>query len=203
MPASEFEQLTVFFGELNPEQGHVYARLDAGDRLESVRLQGHISGPHNILTRTLPASVPLHDLGPGPSKLSRAILPDPCFWAPGEPYLYDVHLQLVNRTQNIYETDRCLGLRSFGVHRQQLLLKAEPWRLAAVEVSSVEQRDVAAWRTSGLAQLVTDPSDDQCDRASREGVLLIAQADGSHRGRFGKGDQEVESSRSGRHRCLA
>ncbi len=177
MSQLNLEQLLVFYGELSPEQAYVYVRLDGGDSLSSARLKGQIVGPRSSLTRTLPATVTLQDLGPGPSKLARAVMPDPCFWAPGEPYLYDVHVQLVGRTKVLAETRRTLGLRMCGVRDHQLLWEARRWHVFGATESRVEAASWPAWRQSGLAKLLISPTDLQCEEASEEGVMLIAHTD--------------------------
>jgi hypothetical protein len=65
-----WNQLVTFYGDLNPQLAHIYARLP-GDR-NTCRLQGRVEGPVSKLTRTLPCQVPLSDLGPGDSLLAVA-----------------------------------------------------------------------------------------------------------------------------------
>ena len=82
----DVSQLVVFHGDLNQNLAHVYVQLSVADATH-LRLRGQVRGPRSALTRTLPASIPLTDLGPGPSALARALVPDPCFWEPGQPFL--------------------------------------------------------------------------------------------------------------------
>ncbi len=177
MPDITLEHLVVFHGELSPQQAHVYVRLDGGDSLSSWRLQGRITGPHNALTRTLPATVALQDLGPGPSKLARAIVPDPCYWLPGEPYQYDVHVQLVGPQGIVAATERTIGLRAFGTCDRQLLLEAQRWQLCGAAEESVETAAWPAWRETGMTKFLRSPSHLQCQQASAEGVMLIAHVE--------------------------
>lgn len=172
---ADLSHLAVFHGDLNSQQAHVYAQLSRPALPGSWQLQGMVRGPRNRLTRTLPAQVALHDLGPGPSLLARAVLPDPCFWAPGEPYVYDVHVELVRDRQVVASHDRVLGLRMLGVREQGLSLESKPWQLHGAADHSVTQANWDDWRRAGLARLVWNPNEPCCREASEEGVMLIAQ----------------------------
>ncbi len=172
--ASEF---VVFHGDLNPQVAHVYVQLPSAPA-QDMRLRGHVHGPRSRLTRTLPASVPLTDLGAGPSVLARALVPDPCYWGPGQPYLYDVEVELCRGNRPLFSFRQTLGVRSFGLHGRRLLLQSRPWTLVGCYETSVTAASNSAWRDSQAVRVVMDPSERVCQEASEEGVMLIAELRG-------------------------
>ena len=174
-PLPNLDQLVVFHGGLNAQEAHVYLRLDVGQPAGVARLRGHIQGPLNLLTRTLPATIPFHDRGPGSGLLAGSVVPDPCFWAPGQPYLYDVQAQLVIHHDVVAEASFAFGMRMCGVQAGQLFLEARPWTLLGAAEQRVKNSDLSAWREASLVRLVCNPTEDFCERASREGVMMIAE----------------------------
>src|SRR5687767_12799952 len=94
-------QLDVFYGDLSVNRAYVYARLPRPVEDAGLSLVGQVRGPRCRLAEMLPASVPLVDLGPGPTLLAQAMIPDPCFWSPDLPAIYDVTVNLLRGTEII------------------------------------------------------------------------------------------------------
>ncbi|MHB8957841.1 MAG: hypothetical protein ACYC4U_33245 [Pirellulaceae bacterium] len=170
----DLNPVVVFHGDLSPNLAHVYVQLP-GPRASDLQLRGQVRGPRSLLTRTLPASIRLTDLGPGPSTLARALIPDPCFWAPGHPFLYDVEVELWRGREVVRSLCQTLGLRRLGMQGGQLLLESHPWVLLGCHDTSVDASPWDVWRELQVARVVLDPSEELCQQASEEGVVLIAQ----------------------------
>ncbi len=181
----DLELLQVFAGESNPAEMRVYARLASpGQTDPAVQLSGVVEGPRSELAHTLPATIPLRDLGPGASYLAQAIVPDPCFWSPGAPFLYRVHVELRRDGKTLAKTVREVGLKMLGASGRRLLLEGKNWVLRGAKPEAADAADLAQWRENRLAMLAParddspqddSPQDDSlCERASRAGVLLVA-----------------------------
>lgn len=167
----------IFVGEANPAEARFYARMP-WDAESSPVLVGIVSGPSCRYARTLPARVALVDQGPGSSLLAQAIVPDPCFWTPDLPFLYDVEVQLrpgSRYTMPLPLARRTVGIRPLGVRGNRLVLEGKTWVLRGAQVASVGDFPLAAWHDAGAAMLVADPTDELCNEASRVGVLLLAE----------------------------
>ncbi len=171
--SAEESRFVVFHGDVNPHRGHVYVQGPAVPHRDW-QLRGQVHGPRSRLTRTLPATVPLQDLGAGPSALARALVPDPCCWTPGRPYLYDVEVEIWSGARQLDAFRQPLGLRRFGLDRGRFLLEGQPWPLVGCYDSSVLAGGWQAWRELEVARVVADPSEAICEEASEEGVVLIA-----------------------------
>ena len=166
-------EVVIFHGDVNPQVAHVYVQL-LSTPTSDWQLRGCVRGPRSRLTRTLPATVRLEDLGSGPSTLARALVPDPCDWAPGQPYLYDVEVELCRGSEPVHSFSQELGVRSFGIDGSRLVLQGQPWTVAGCYDTSVTAAPWHAWREFGVAQVVVNPPERVCEEASNEGVVLIA-----------------------------
>src|SRR5262245_20393161 len=111
----------VFYGATDPAATQVYVRWQADSPVggSALKLDGVVRGPFNELARTLPAAAALTDQGPGTSLLARAVLPDPCYWMPGAPYVYAVDVEVRAGSRVVAQAQRILGIRPLGVaHRR-------------------------------------------------------------------------------------
>jgi hypothetical protein len=127
----------------------------------------------------LPATVSLRDLGPGPTLLGEAIVPDPCFWSPESPALYDVEVALVNDRGEAYEsTIRQLGIRSLGI-RGSLYLEGKRWVVRGAERAIDPSAPVSAWREAWCSPLVASRDEGFLEEASRLGVVAVVAVAGS------------------------
>src|SRR3954454_21595882 len=109
---NDIPDLDVFYGELTATRALVYARLPRPADDAGLSLTGQVRGPRCLHAQTLPLTAPLTDLGPGPTLLARAVIPEPSFWSPDVPSIYDVTVQLRRGTQTVAQTRREIGLRS-------------------------------------------------------------------------------------------
>ncbi len=180
MPVLLPAHLDVFYGAVDPAAAHVYVRWSASDEvdLRALSLGGTIRGPFNHLARTLPATVRLVDQGPGESLLARAIVPDPCYWVPGAPYLYNVRVEARDGGRVIAEAQRTLGIRALGAAGRRFRLAGKGWLPRAIHrdlVKGPNADDLAAWRELGAVMIARSPGDNLCRQASEQGVLIFAE----------------------------
>lgn len=180
MPVLLPAQLEVFYGATDPAAAHVYVRWPTSEpeELRRLSLGGTIRGPFNHLARTLPATVPLADQGPGESLLARAILPDPCYWVPGAPYLYTAHVAARDGRRVVAEAEHTLGIRPLGAAGRRFKLAGKGWLPRAIHRDLLREEDAddfAAWRELGAVMIARSPTDDLCRQASEQGVLIFAE----------------------------
>jgi len=119
--------LDVFWTELSPTRAVVYARLTNVDYDADWRLSGTIRGPRSSRHQTLPATFSFTDLGPGPTHLARCVIPDPSYWSPESPNLYDVMIELHRREEATLVERRQLGFRPILAGERYLLREGKTW----------------------------------------------------------------------------
>jgi hypothetical protein len=170
---SELPLLDVFFGELTVHRASVYARLPRPANDEGVKISGEVRGPRSRRAQTLPVTVPLVDLGQGPTLLARAVVPDPNFWSPDNPAIYDVTVNLLQNGKTLATSRRSIGFRPLGARKQQFRSEAKNWVLRGVCASSTTAKSPAEWQSSASAY-VADYHTDRFVEASELGVPAIA-----------------------------
>ncbi len=167
-------RLEVFFGKTSDAVAYVYAQLP-GVSDGGYQLNGQLTGPVCRYAETLPARSQLLDRGPGASLLAAAAVPEPCFWTPEMPHLYDLEVELRRGGQLVATARRTFGFRNLGAAGGKLIYDAKRWVLRAVDAGHVPQSELPAWRDASAAMYARMPSDALCEEASRIGVLLVAE----------------------------
>ncbi|MEX2114650.1 MAG: hypothetical protein WD845_15765 [Pirellulales bacterium] len=174
-PADFDQQLEVFFGRTSDAVAYVYARLPGVAADGSWQLRGQLTGPLCRYAETLPAHLPLVDRGAGPSLLAAATVPEPCYWTPEMPHLYDVEVELLRGNKAVANARRVFGFRNLGAAGGKLLYDGKRWVLRAVMAEEVPPAALIDWRDASAAMVVSSLTDALCEEASRVGVLLVAE----------------------------
>lgn len=174
--------LEVFHGQATTAEARFYARLRATAE-PGWQLTGEVVGPFSQRTRCLPATVkfrrpwkpPSAADSPDSGLLVEAVVPDPCFWQPEQPFYYEVAVRLVAGDTTLVEVRRQLGVRPLGAHGRRFYMQGKPWVLRAVTPgSSLADGDWLDALELGTTLLVAHPPAELCEQANRHGVLIMA-----------------------------
>lgn len=171
MSGSLLESLDVFYGELTPARATVYARLEGLESTDGLSLSGFVRGPRCFYSKTLPASFRLQDAGPGPSLLAKSLVPDPSYWSPDTPHIYDVTVELRKGADIIASEVRQIGFKPLGISGRSFTWEGKPWVLRGVQQTSTVETDLLAWKQHA-AVLVGLPRSDELRTLSERGVLV-------------------------------
>ena len=118
----------------------------------------------------------LVDLGGGPTLLARAVMPDPNFWSPDAPSIYDVTVNLQQHSKILATARRSVGLRALGVRDRRIHFEGKNWVLRGVTASASIARHPADWHSASAAY-VAEHNIERFVEASELGVLAIAYVD--------------------------
>lgn len=170
------DELDIFYGAMSPQVARVFARLKRaeGEAGADWTLSGHVRGPQCDYTRTLPATIPFRDLGPGATMLAQAVVPDPCYWSPSLPHLYQLHVELRHEGRTIDTFERLWGIRPLGPHGRDFLLAGKRWVMRGVRRDQVAIEDLPRWRETGAVLVQENPTEELCAQASKVGVFILA-----------------------------
>ena len=172
MPDNLLDNLDVFYGELTPARGTVYARLEGLASTDGLSLSGTVRGPRCFYSSTLPATFRLQDAGPGPALLAKALIPDPSYWSPDTPHIYDVTVELRKGGDLIDSEVRQIGFKPLGISGRHFTWEGKPWVLRGASNQTVNADDLSDWQDRSTSILFTEPpTDDQLEAASTRGVL--------------------------------
>ena len=177
------DELDVFLGEAAAHSAQLYARLPRPADAHAWSIQGVVRGPFLPNGRTLPAAIRLVDAGPGPTLLAKAVIPDPCFWSPDSPVLYEVSLQVLHQGLEVAADLRRLGIRRLGTAQRSFRFESRRWVLRGIDLRQVlgetagaaGARALPAWRELAAAVVALDPDDALCAAAAHEGVVVVGR----------------------------
>jgi hypothetical protein len=167
------DNLDVFYGELTPARATIYARLEGLKNTDGLSLSGYVRGPRCFYSKTLPATFRLQDAGPGPSLLSKSLVPDPSYWSPETPHTYDVTVELRKGTDIIASDVRQIGFKPLGISGRSFTWEGKPWVLRGVTDQTADANSIATWQDRSNSLIFLDPPlDEQLRVASERGILV-------------------------------
>ncbi len=178
-PADWSERVELFFGAASESMCRVYARLDtsdtdgAGDA--AWKLTGSLTGPTCEYAATLPATCSLVDAGPGPMPLAKGLVPDPCYWTPSMPHLYQATVEIQRSGQTVGVVERTFGMRPLAASGRGLRFGSKSWVVRGARRETLTVDELSEWHAAEVAVLISAPDDALCEAASRQGVLLLAE----------------------------
>jgi hypothetical protein len=170
-------ELQLFVGEASQAEARVYAALHRGSLPGNAELAGELVGPNCRYSQTLAARIRFVDRGPGPALLAEAVVPDPCFWTPELPFMYDAELRIspsdaAKAISTPAVMQRPLGIRRLGVQRRSIYLDAKRFVLRGVRLDAPGVEALKNAREAASALYVENPNDVFLREASEEGVVL-------------------------------
>lgn len=175
------DQIEVFFGATSELESKIYLCAVGPD---AQLLQGRIRGPFCKYSETLPADYRCSPLASGHSGL-QAIVPDPCFWTPELPFVYEVTVRVASVAGEQQTVQLPLGIRPLAVLSAALRYAGRRYVMRMVDLAAVSESFsepdllLAACRETGTVLLLPQADDALFEAASREGVLLAVRVAGS------------------------
>lgn len=165
--------LQVFHGDASVNLARVYVRI-ATPSTRNLQLAGHIEGPVNAYSETLPARFALCDRGPGPSLLAEGRIVDPCFWTIDSPAQYRITVELRDDRSLLATADWDLGIRACAVRGSHIYWSTRRSVLRAIEHPHVgEPISWTDWRHEYTCVYYPSPHTAQLAEISRAGVPAI------------------------------
>jgi hypothetical protein len=153
---------------------------EASGDISDVTMRGHVVGPLAAHARTLPLRTPLKAGGVSSGALvSTAIVNETCFWEPGAPHWYKVHVSLCRGDEVIDEVNRTVGVRPLAVTADGLRLNGRAHELRAVSSAKMSRQLREACLAEKLALAVDEVTDADLAAASESGLPLIVPVGGT------------------------
>lgn len=187
--------LQIFFGQLTSAEARIYAKLDGVTDSSRIRISGAVAGPSCRYARTLAARIPFRKRAGGADVLAEAIVPDPCFWTPEMPYLYEAYVEVCDGEELVAATSQSLGLRPIAVADRRLLSAGRNFVVRAAHAGSLVDVGCEELHAAEVALAAGRLSDRDCADASETGVLVLAE--------LGETELESELARLTRHAAVA
>lgn len=146
----------------------------------TTELRGRLVGPRTAYARTLEVAHPLRVCPrqpPGePGLAGRIVFPEPCFWDPESPFLYEGFVELWEEGQLVERAELRHGLRRRGLGPRGVRWNGRVLSLRGVARSMLTPDDAAELRQAGCNVLVAPvAATEMWEVADRLGFLMLGR----------------------------
>ncbi len=169
---------------LDPYEAQVHVTVWPEQVTLTTEVRGRLIGPRSAFSRTLEVAYPLRDCRPSDRTLKgdraalacRVVIPEPSFWDPETPLLYEALVELWEDGQLVDRATTCHGLRTRGLGPRGLRWNGQPITLRGVARSALTSQDAADLRRAGCNTLVAPTNVPALwELADRLGFILLGQ----------------------------
>lgn len=155
-------QVVLHNHALDPATAEVWLTVVPEQPGPGLDVRGRLTGPHSAFASTVEIAYHLRPLGPGVPDVRpagaiqrRVVIPEPSFWEPERPFLYEGPVEL-------WQDGKCLdrqvvrhGLSILGLGPDGLRLNARPLKLRGPQTTPVDQQALHELRAQGRNTIVS------------------------------------------------
>ena len=175
--------MTAFWGKVSSIEAELF--VQANDASVSI-LSGHVSGPFCSTTRTLSAQHKLYACADKERQVFKTVLPDPCFWAPGFPFLYQAEIKICVGGEGETSESFPTGIRPLRIRGHDFLYADRRYVMRIVDVPQLVETagsqealfDICL--ETGAVLFLRTPKESICQRATQKGVFLAVQVESTN-----------------------
>ncbi len=166
---------------LDPYESEVTVTVFPERVTPATGVRGRLVGPRSAYARTLEVAYPLRDCRPAensvePGLTCRVVIPEPSFWDPETPFLYEGPVELWDDGRAVDRAEVRHGLRTRGLGASGLRWNGRPITLRGVARSTLTPEDAAALRRAGCNTLVAPASAPEVwNVADRLGFIVLGR----------------------------
>src|SRR5712692_7357047 len=154
---NEFRQLSIRARSLDRTEAELWVLADAAAVTPSTEIRGRLIGPTCPYATTIEVAYPLRPFRELPAGLPpltrRVVIPEPSFWDPVAPFLYQGVVELWQDDRLCMSLKVRHGLCSVQLGAHGLIWNGQPLRLSAVERDSLSAAELPALRELGVNSL--------------------------------------------------
>ena len=175
--------MTAFWGNVSSIEAELF--VQANDASVAI-ISGQVSGPFCSATRTLSAQYKLYASADKGRQVFKAVLPDPCFWAPGFPFLYQAEIKICVSGEGETSESFPLGIRPLTMRGHDFLYAGRRYVMRMVDVPQLVETaghqealfDICL--ETGSVLFLRTPKESICQHATQKGVLLAVQVESTN-----------------------
>jgi hypothetical protein len=181
---NRIRRITVRDRMLTPAQAEVWINVEPEQRTPATELRGRLMGPRCLYSSTIEVAYPLRPLPPDQQQpqagafTQRIVIPEPSFWEPQCPFLYQGPIELWQDGQRCEQVMVSHGLRFFQRSEGELRVNGRPLTLRARRIGACSDEEAALWRQAGYNLLIAPVAANSLvvwEQADRFGFLVLGQ----------------------------
>jgi hypothetical protein len=148
----------------DPAQAELHLQYTGMESFDGAAWKGSVIGPYCHGRQTIAIA---HPLVPGNDDTFMARIPEPCYWSPTAPFLYEL---LLDDTESQLKYRHGWGLQSLVIKRSQFLLNQEKLTLRGVRLTQPLTTELASTLKQADVNLLVIP-------LSQEATTIASLAD--------------------------
>ncbi len=181
--SNHIETIRIMDGRLDPAEAQVWISVCPERATSITQARGRLVGPRCPYATTVEVAYPLrehsreYESTGTPRLFLRAIIPEPCFWDPQSPFLYEGVLELWQGDERCDQIQFTHGLRTLSLGPRGLRCNGRVLSLRGVAVGGCSEAEIRSLHQAGHNTLLASAGTDAevWDLADRFGFLVLAR----------------------------
>lgn len=170
---SMIESIHVRNQSLSPTEATILLHVAVSPSAAPAELRGRLIGPRCRYASTVEVAYPLR---PANKQILRGVIPEPCFWDPQSPFLYQGHLELWSDGELLEQAHFWHGLGVVNLTAAGCRVNGRPLSIQGRVVEGCTEADLFQWHTDGCNTLLTDLANASLwDVGDRLGFLTLGR----------------------------
>ena len=149
----------------------------------TTEIKGRLMGPRSAYASTVEIAYPYRVLARTDHFLLRVLIPEPCFWDPKTPLLYEGPLELWQDGERVEQIWLRHGIRAVQLGEKGLRINGQPGNLQGMFASTFTEEQARRWHGDGVNLVVlpaTDESVELLRHSDRCGLFVLGRIDTPH-----------------------
>lgn len=178
---NRIESILIFDMRLDPMEAEVWLSVAPERVASTTQIRGRLMGPRCPYTSTVEVAYPVREHSREyesegfPRLKLRVLIPEPSFWDPQTPFLYEGPLELWQSGQLCQQVQVKHGLRVTRMGPRALHLNGKPLKVCGMRRNTCTEQQAKVLHGKGYNTLLTSAVEDESlwDMADRWGFLVI------------------------------
>jgi beta-galactosidase/beta-glucuronidase len=177
--ANHIRAVRIVNHRLDPHETELRIHVELAEVTPKTQIKGRLMGPRNVYASTVEVAYPMREVERGTKIVMRVVIPEPSWWEPKTPFLYEGPLELWQDGQICARSRICHRICNLQNGEDGWRLNGQPFvpRGKAVELPFDETR-ARQWHDDGINSLRTGVDTPQSETAlwalaDRFGFLMM------------------------------
>src|SRR5215212_6883629 len=166
--------VVVLNHRLDPVETELRIYVKLAEITPTTQIRGKLTGPRCIYASTIEVAYPLREIARGDHLELRVVIPEPSWWDPESPFLYEGIIELVEDGQPRDRAAVRHGIRWLQITSKGLRLNGRRYALRGRFIESWSNDLAPKLRGEGINAVLTAATGLECwDAADRFGFFVI------------------------------
>jgi hypothetical protein len=179
--ANRIRDFVIVNHRLDPIETELHIHVKVDELSPATGLRGRLTGPRCAYASTVEIAYPMKQIEHGGHVVLRVVIPEPSWWHPQTPFLYQGPLELWENGAVCERVDISHGIRLAQLTPKGLRLNGKPYHLRARLIErSLSESEAAKLRAEGVNTLLTTTSPHDMSlwhAADRLGFFMLGSTD--------------------------